>query len=114
VHELSIALSLVDVAGEQGARHGGRVQVVHVRLGPLSGVVKDALVFSFDVATRGTPLEGSRLLIEDVPLVVYCPDCHAEREIASPQALVCDLCGRPTPDVRSGRELQLVALEVDA
>jgi hydrogenase nickel incorporation protein HypA/HybF len=52
------------------------------------------------------------LLIEDVPLVVYCPHCQARRALPSIQALVCDACGQPTPDVREGRELELVALEI--
>lgn len=113
MHELSIAMSIVEIATEEGARHGGRVSVVHLRLGPLSGIVKDALLFSYEVACQDTPLDGSRLVIEDVPLVVYCPHCQSRRALASIQSLTCDTCGAPTPDVREGRELELVALEMD-
>ena len=66
MHELSIALNIVEVAGEQLARHGGeRVRAVHLQLGPLAGVAKDALLFSFGLACEGTPVEGSQLIIED-------------------------------------------------
>ena len=43
MHELSIALSILDLAAEEAGRRGGRVVAVHLKLGPLSGVVKEAL-----------------------------------------------------------------------
>jgi len=66
MHELSIALSLVDAACDELPRLGPKVAVrsVHVRLGPYSGVVADALVSAFDVAAAGSPLAGARLEIE--------------------------------------------------
>lgn len=87
--------------------------MVHLRLGPLAGAVKDALLFSYDEACRNTPLEGSRLVIEEMPLVVFCPQCETQRMLPSPQLLCCFECGTPTPDIIGGRELQLVGLEVD-
>ncbi len=60
MHELSIALSIVEGAEEEVERQGGgRVYAVHLRLGPLSGVVKEALLFSYELACEGTSLEGS-------------------------------------------------------
>jgi hydrogenase nickel incorporation protein HypA/HybF len=51
MHELSIAMSIVDLAIEEAARRGGvQVNAVHLKLGQLSGVVKDALLFSYDVS----------------------------------------------------------------
>ena len=84
-----------------------------MRLGPHSGVVKDALLFCFEAATRGTAIEGARLDIEDVPLTVFCPRCSEERQLAGPQHLRCPICDEPTPDIVHGRELELTALEVN-
>jgi hydrogenase nickel incorporation protein HypA/HybF len=113
VHELSVALSIVDLAREEGERIGGRVCAVHLRLGALSGVVKDALTFSYDIACQDTPLEGSHLVIDEVPVVVFCPTCDAERVLDSPQLLCCAECGTPTPEIRDGRGLELVELEIE-
>jgi hydrogenase nickel incorporation protein HypA/HybF len=112
MHELSIALSIVDVAAEEAGRRGGRVAAVHLKLGPLSGVVKDALVSAYSLAREGTPLERAELVVEEVPLVAYCPACAAERALAGPQELCCPACGAATPEVVSGRELEVVALEI--
>ncbi len=67
MHELSIALSIVEGVTEEAAQHGGGpVRAVHLRLGRLSGVVAEALLFSYSVACEGTVLEGSELHIEPV------------------------------------------------
>jgi hydrogenase nickel incorporation protein HypA/HybF len=113
MHELSIALGIVDFAQEEAARLGGKVTAVHLRLGRLSGVVSEALLSGYEVACQDTVLEGSTLVIEDVPVVVYCPACREQRSIEGIQWFVCPECGTPTPEVRSGKELTVVALEVE-
>ncbi len=66
MHELSIAMNIVEIAAEQLSRHGGeRVRAVHLQVGPLAGVAKEALLFSYGLVCEGTPVEGSQLIIED-------------------------------------------------
>src|SRR5258705_2073949 len=114
MHELSIALSMIEMATEEAERRGGvRVNALHLKLGPLSGVVKDALLFSYEVACNGTPLEGSRLEIEDVPVVIYCSECRQEQRLESIQRFCCPVCGTLSSDVVRGRELEFVAMELE-
>jgi hydrogenase nickel incorporation protein HypA/HybF len=113
VHELSIAMSIVEMAQEESDRRGGvQVNSVHLKLGALSGVVEDALLSSFEIASADTPLQGSRLLIETVPVSVYCPNCRSPQRLNSIQSFSCPECGTLTPEVLSGRELEVVALEI--
>jgi hydrogenase nickel incorporation protein HypA/HybF len=113
MHELSIAMSIVEMVEEEAAAHGNaRVEVVHVRLGLLSGVVKEALVSSYEMASAATVLEGSRLVIEEVPVEVFCPACDARRTIASIQWMCCPECGTATSEVVQGKELEVVSLEI--
>src|SRR5438045_1459039 len=106
MHELSIALSIVDLASEEADRRGGvRVAAIHLRLGPLSGVVKEALLSAWEVAAGGSAVAGSRLVIEEVPVVVFCPTCRDRQTIASIQQFCCPACGTPAGQVVSGREL---------
>ena len=76
MHELSIAMGIVDAAMEESQRRGVQVSAVHRRLGALSGVVKAALMFSYEIACQDTPLQRSRLVVEDVPVMVFCSQCH--------------------------------------
>ena len=112
MHELSIALSLLDLVEEESARHEGRIAAVHLRLGPLSGVVREALVSAYEMAREGTAAEGADLVVEEVPVVVACRACEAERAPASAWDLRCPVCGGPTPEVVRGRELEVFALEI--
>lgn len=114
MHELSIAYNLVATA-EEAARDAGiqQVNIVHLRLGALSGVVKDALLFGYDIATEGTLLEGSLLQIEDIPVVVYCENCAEEKTLDNVQLFRCPTCNTLTGDIRQGKELELVSLEYD-
>jgi len=112
MHELSIAMSIVDAALEEAERRGAQVSAVHLRLGALSGVVKDALLFSYEVACQDTPLQGSQLIVEDVPVIVFCLQCQKEQRLQSVQLFACPDCGSPTMDVRQGKELEVFALEI--
>ena len=114
MHELSIAISLVEAAGEEATKQGAtNVIAVHLRLGPLAGVAKEALLFSYQLAAEGTALAGSRLLIEDSPVEVFCPTCGDRRPVRSLQSFACAACDTPATEILQGRELEVVALEIE-
>jgi hydrogenase nickel incorporation protein HypA/HybF len=114
MHELSIAMSIVEMAEEESASRGNaQILAVHLRLGPLSGVVKEALLSSYEMACASTPLAGSQLLIEEVPVEVFCPRCKTRVRVSSIQWMACPECGTPTPEVLQGRELEVTALEMN-
>lgn len=92
MHELSLALSILDLAAEEAEWRGGaRVAAVHLKLGPLAGVVPEALRSACELAREGLPFGGAELVIEEVPLAVYCPRCASERAPPS----VWELTWRP-------------------
>jgi len=114
MHELSIALSIVELASEEATKRGpARITALHLRLGELAGVVKEALLFSYDIACQDTPLAGSQLIIEDVPVVIFCRRCHAEHTLESVQRFACPACGELSADIRQGKDLEVVALEIE-
>ncbi len=113
MHELSIAMGIVDAAMDEARQRNVQVSAVHLRLGALSGVVKDALLFSYEVACQDTPLAGSRLIVEDIPVAVFCSHCKDTRVLDSVQSFLCPACGTPTMDIRQGKELEVFALEVE-
>lgn len=113
MHELSIAQSLIDLLNEQLADQlPARVVAVHVKVGELSGVVPAALASAFAVATQGTALGGAELKIESVAPRIWCDGCGSEQPAVSLQNMTCTVCGRPSADVRAGRELEVTQLEI--
>jgi len=115
MHELSIAMSIVEIAEEEAERHGrAQVLAVHLRLGHLSGVAKEALLFSYGVACEGTSLEGSRLIIDEIPVEVFCPNCKVPRRIQSIQLFCCPECLTPVTEIVRGKEMEIVAMEIQS
>ncbi|WP_181803720.1 hydrogenase maturation nickel metallochaperone HypA [Streptomyces shenzhenensis] len=112
MHELSIATAIVEQAGEWARADGAdRVLAVTVRVGELSGVVPDALDFAFEVARDGTALAGARLVVEQVTARAWCGPCTEEFAVGMPPFFWCPRCDRPATELRSGRELEITAVE---
>lgn len=113
MNEVALALSLVELACAElphlGA--GARITDLRVRLGARSEIVPETLLFSFALATEGSPIEGARLDIEDERLEVRCPICDA---VAMPRGrvAVCVGCGSSLPVATDGDGPQLVAMSV--
>ena len=49
--------------------------------------------------------------IEELPVVVYCPDCDVQSTLPGVQQFRCDCCGRPTAQIIQGKELEIISLE---
>ena len=79
-----------------------RVEAIHVRVGALSGIVKDALLAAYELAREQTPFADARLIFEDVPVVVFCKHCQAERGVQSVQQLCCVECDTPARHPKYG------------
>lgn len=113
MHELTLATSLISLASDHARHHGAtRVTKINVRLGVLCGIAR-SLYFCFAPAARGTCCEGAELTIYEVPLKLYCPACDAIVPSRSIFSLRCAKCAGPAPKVVSGREMDLISIELD-
>ena len=109
MHELSIAESVVDAVRTRTGQ--ARVGNVRLRVGRLSGVVPHALEFCFELAAAGTPLAAARLQIDLVEASAHCRSCGSD--FGLPDRIPLCACGSADVEVRAGRELQIVSVEVD-
>lgn len=104
---------MLEVAKEEAERQKAiKVEAIYLKLGQISGVVKEALLFSYELACEGTIFQGSQLIIEELPVVIYCSSCEQQRTLASIQYFSCPICDTPAYDILQGRELEIVGLEI--
>ena len=94
------------------AYEGARVLEVRLRVGALASVVVESLEFCWGIATEGTPLEGSKLVVKTLPVVMRCTKC-GDVELEGVQSFRCPTCGEPCGDLRQGRELEIESIEID-
>jgi len=112
MHEVGLMQEALQIAIARAEQNGGaRVHGLTMRIGPLAGVEIDALRFAFEVVTQGTAADGADLHIEEVPVACWCAGC--EREFQPIDFVFrCPICDQVSADVRQGRELDLISMEI--
>ena len=113
MHEMGIALQIIEIAKASipPDMGGSRVERVNLKVGKLAAVVPSSLRFCFQVAAKGTPLDGASLAIEEVLVAARCNDCSREWVIEGP-VFSCPDCKSASIRMLSGRELDIVSIEV--
>jgi hydrogenase nickel incorporation protein HypA/HybF len=114
MHELSLVTSIVESVTESLAAYpGARVLEVRLRVGALASAVPESLEFCWGIVSEGTPLEGSRLAVNVLPVVMHCAVCDKDVALEGVQSFRCPRCGEPCSDMRQGRELEIDSIEID-
>ena len=108
MHELSICTSLAAIVTEHA--DGRAVERVHLDIGHLRQVVPDTLHYLWGLVVTDTPLAGSVLEIDHIPVVLECRVCGASTTVA--QAVFRCSCGSTEVDVIRGQELLVTSLEL--
>ena len=114
MHEMGIALRILDIAMSALPEMPGeiRVESVNLKVGKLSGVVPESLRFCFSIACQDTPFAGAGLTIDEVPIEAACTDCGDRFTIEEPR-FICGKCGSAHVEILSGRELTVTSLELE-
>lgn len=114
MHELSVCQALVaQLESVSAANGGGAVELVRLRIGPLSGIEASLLRQAFPLAAAGTIAHHAELVIEAAPIVVQCKECGARTE-AAPNRMLCGACGGFRVRMSSGDEMLLESVELAA
>jgi hydrogenase nickel incorporation protein HypA/HybF len=113
MHELSIAMSIVELAVEEARKNNATViQKVDVEIGTLSGVETEALQFAWDVAIQETDAKDAILEIHVIPAEARCLQCGASFP-AGHFFVQCPECQGYRYDIIKGKELKIRSLLVE-
>lgn len=113
MHELSIAMSILEAARRETAlRQGVEVRKIAVRLGELAGVDPEALRFSFEAITKETDFEKVELELNTIARTNRCAECGAEFVVKNGE-FVCPCCGSSETSFLRGDELEIAYLEME-
>mgnify|MGYP000089751098 CR=1 FL=1 len=114
MHEVSIALSLLERVIEECQRNGySKITSVSVDIGRASGIMPDALSFSFNAIKADTIAANAELLINEVNVRALCKACGTEFASEETYIFSCPYCGSTDFSVISGRELDITEIEVE-
>lgn len=112
MHELSIAMNIVEIAEENASREGiGHIDEIILEIGTLSGVVLEALELAMESACKNSVLENAKVTIELITARARCNNCDNTfdtDDIFSP----CPECHHPFSTIIKGKELRVKSLKV--
>jgi hydrogenase nickel incorporation protein HypA/HybF len=113
MHEMSIAVSIIDIVVEQAQKaDAGKINSVVLELGSLSGVTADALQFCFSSAAKSTIADNAALEIIEYKAKAICDSCNFEFN-TDQLVPVCPECDELVINVQGGREMQIKSINVD-
>ncbi|MDZ7742436.1 MAG: hydrogenase maturation nickel metallochaperone HypA [Bacteroidota bacterium] len=113
MHEMSIALSIIELAEEEIKKAGAKkVNEIELEIGTLSGVEIEALEFAMEVAVINTCLEGAKVNISQVQAVAKCNNCGHTFETVNFFPL-CPECSKYDNTLIKGKEMRVKSLLVD-
>lgn len=108
---MSIAQAVLTEVAASAESHGvERVGRITLRIGRLAGVVEDALRFGFELVAENSLAEGAELVIENEPVVVWCPVGEHPLELDD-MHFFCQEHDAMCPTLLSGRELEIVSYD---
>lgn len=110
MHELGIAIRIVDIVSKMAVQHGlSSVETVNLDIGELTGIVPEALSFSFEAAKKDTCMEHATLLMNTIPGRACCNHCKLE---FSPDGYisVCPFCNSTDSTIIHGKELYVKSI----
>lgn len=113
MHELSVAKNIIDIVQESLTPSQRQlVKTVRVKIGKLTNIFVDSLLFGFEALTKDTDLEGATLEIEQLPILVVCSDCGKESEL-NDFVFRCPVCQSSNLNIISGQELFVHEIELN-
>ena len=82
MHEVSVVADIVSaILGELEKYNAERVEEVTIVVGDMTSLGEEQLEFAYEIVTKDTKLEGSKLVIEHEKIQVRCKECGYEGEV---------------------------------
>jgi hydrogenase nickel incorporation protein HypA/HybF len=113
MHELSIVMSIIEIAESEINKAGGGIaEEIELDIGKLSTIEMEAFDFAWQQAIRGTLLEDVKLHVNRIEGKANCPDCNIEFEIENLYDS-CPVCGGYLSQILQGKELKVKTITID-
>jgi len=113
MHEMSIALSIVEAVDAQARQEGARaISAIELRIGKLAGIEPDSLRFCFSAAAKGTLADSALLVIEEPEGVGECGECGIKFPVDFYYA-ECPACRSLRITIVSGEEFLIQSMTIE-
>ncbi len=111
MHEMSIAIGIVNIAKEEAKKANvNRFSKIDLEIGTLAGIEFDSLDFVWKVAVKDSVLENAEKRVHKIQAKAKCVACNYEFPISFIHDC-CPKCGSFMKIILQGKELRVKSLE---
>ena len=113
MHEMSIALNIIDLAIDQARKaEAEKINEIELDIGTMSGIEVDALNFAMEIAVKDTMLENALIKVNRIEAVSECQECG---HVFDSEGFIsqCPKCREMNTTIIKGREMQLKSILVE-
>ncbi|MDR2147303.1 MAG: hydrogenase maturation nickel metallochaperone HypA [Tannerella sp.] len=110
MHELSLALNIVEIAEEKAKeKNASEIEEIELEIGRLAGVELQTFFFALESAVKGTILDKAHIVRHIIDGEGRCSDCGKTVEMTS-LLTPCPACGSYLINILKGKELKIKSL----
>jgi hydrogenase nickel incorporation protein HypA/HybF len=110
MHELSIVMSIVDLATKEAAKHhASAIEEIELDIGCLSGIDMDSFDFAWQQAVKRTILESAKKKVNRIEGKARCSDCDTHFTMVQ-LFDSCPNCNSHLAEIINGKELKVKTL----
>lgn len=113
MHEMSIVVSIVDIAEDEAKKNNAnKISKIELDIGTVSGIELDALNFAFDSIKEETMLKNAEIKINIIKAKSKCEDCNYEFKTEDVYTL-CPKCNSYKTNISEGKEMRVKSISID-
>ena len=112
MHEMSIALNILDIVEKELKKADGKkIERLNLVVGKLSGVVVESLQFALEASRKSSAIADAEIIIEEVTAAMKCMNCDFEF-IADDFYCICPKCNSFKHQIITGKELLIKSMTI--
>lgn len=111
MHEFNIIQNIFAILEQLADENHLRViKKVTLRIGRLRQIVPETMRFAFKTLSAGTVADSAELIIEEIPIKIFCRSCH-KTFLAEDNIYICPHCQETDLEVLTGKEITLASID---
>jgi hydrogenase nickel incorporation protein HypA/HybF len=113
MHELAVTESILNIAQKHAVQANAIIVTdIYIVIGKFSSIVDDSIQFYWDIISKNTICENSKLHFDRRPAKFLCLDCGHEFEFTD-EIMPCPACTSIRLKLLSGEEFWLESIEIE-
>ncbi len=113
MHEMSIAVALLDQLEQLAAEHGGtRIEAFTVTAGEMRCIVPEALQIAFETIAENSTAQGAVMTLQIEAVLAQCRRC-GHHFSPRPQDFQCPRCNQADVDFIQGNDIVISSMTIE-